>query len=89
MFDCVLPTRNARHGQAWVTGDETLSLKSERYKTDEQILDPGCDCSTCKAGYSRAFLRHMFSIGEYLAGRLVSVHNLHYLHRVIAEESQL
>jgi queuine tRNA-ribosyltransferase len=85
MFDCVLPTRNARHGQAWVSGDKTINLQSEAHKADEQVLDPGCDCTTCQAGYSRAFLRHLFNINEYLAGRLVSVHNLHYVARLMEE----
>jgi queuine tRNA-ribosyltransferase len=85
MWDCVLPTRNARHGQAWITGDQTLSLSAERYKADASPLDPGCDCTTCTSGYTRAFIRHMYTVHESLAGRLVSIHNLRYLRRVIDE----
>ncbi len=88
MFDCVLPTRNARHGQAWISGDKTLNLRSEEFKTDPSVIDPSCDCSTCTGGYSRAFLRHLFTVGEYLAGRLVSIHNLRYVNRIMEEPNK-
>lgn len=85
MLDCVLPTRNARHGTAWVTGDHTLRLTNAVFAQDSSPLDPGCDCYTCQAGYSRGFLRHQFKIKESLAGSLVSIHNLRYLIRVIED----
>jgi queuine tRNA-ribosyltransferase len=85
MWDCVLPTRNARHGQAWITGDKTINLRGEAYKEDLKPIDPGCDCLACTGPYSRAFIRHMFTVGENLAGRLVSIHNLRYVRRVLDE----
>ncbi len=85
MFDCVLPTRNARHGTAWIAGDKTVHLTNEKFTKDTKALDPGCDCYTCKAGYSRGFLRHQFKVGESLAGSLVSIHNIRYLQRICEE----
>lgn len=85
MLDCVLPTRNARHGQAWVTGDIKMQLTNEQFKTDISVIDPACDCTTCQAGYSRGFLRHQFKVGEPLAGTLVSIHNIRYLQRICEE----
>lgn len=82
MFDCVLPTRNGRHGQVWVTGDKRQNLNSLEFVSDPGPIDKKCDCQTCKAGYSRAFLRHLFKAGDPLAGSLTSVHNLHYLNRL-------
>lgn len=85
MWDCVLPTRNARHGQAWITGDKSLNLRAEAFKQDLSPLDDGCDCTTCTGPYMRAFIRHMLTVNEQLAGRLLSIHNLHYLRRVLDE----
>lgn len=85
-FDCVLPTRNARHGHAWVSGDKTLNLMNEVHINSTEVIDPDCDCRTCRAGYTRGYLRHLFKIGEMLAGRLVSVHNLRYLARLVENE---
>ncbi len=85
MMDCVLPTRNARHGSCWVKGDKKLHLTNEKYKDDPSILDKNCDCYTCKAGFSKGFLRHQFKAGESLAGSLVSIHNLRYLQRICEE----
>lgn len=82
MFDCVLPTRNARHGQAWVTGDKHINLHNLQFSSDNGLIDHECDCSTCKTGYSRAFIRHLFSVGEQLAGKLLSIHNLRYIQRI-------
>lgn len=87
MMDCVLPTRNARHGTAWISGDEKMRLTNVKYAKDPLVIDKLCDCATCLGGFSRGFLRHQFKIKESLAGSLVSVHNLRYLHR-IAEEYQ-
>ena len=137
MFDCVLPTRNGRHGSVWIhkpctcpgkTGkarlgrtsrpisgsdplrdpltvdnlrlarvprgitetrlkcktcgggrEEKLNLNNLKFATDPGPIDEYCDCNTCKTGYSRAFLRHLFKVGDPLAGSLTSVHNLRYL----------
>jgi len=76
MFDCVMPTRNARNGQALLrTG--RLVVRNARYKTDFRPLDEECGCPCCAGGYSRAYLRHLYIAGEILALRLLSVHNLH------------
>lgn len=85
MLDCVLPTRNGRHGSAWVSGDKQMHLTNAKYSNDKKPLDPACDCTTCKGGWSRGFLRHQFKVGEPLAGSLVSVHNLRYLNRICEE----
>lgn len=85
MFDCVLPTRNGRHGSLWITGDKKLSLKNGSHASDQQPIDKGCDCYTCQAGYSRAYLRHLFKMQDPLAGRLASIHNLRYLQRICEE----
>ncbi len=82
MLDCVLPTRNARHGTAWINGDKKIHLTNEKYATDTKPIDPKCDCSTCTSGYSRGFLRHQFKVGEPLAGTLTSIHNIRYLQRI-------
>lgn len=85
MLDCVLPTRNGRHGSAWITGDKMIHLTNERFKTDKNVLDPGCDCYTCTEGFSKGFLRHQFKVNEPLAGTLVSIHNIRYLNRICEE----
>lgn len=82
MLDCVLPTRNARHGTAWITGDKKIHLTNAKYIEDTDVIDPGCDCTTCLAGYSKGFLRHQFKVSEPLAGTLVSIHNIRYLERI-------
>ena len=82
MFDCVLPTRNGRHGQVWITGDKKLNLNNLEFANHPQTIDKTCDCNTCKTGYSRAFLRHLFKAADPLAGRLTSIHNLRYLARL-------
>ncbi len=82
MADCVLPTRNARHATVWVQGDKKLHLTNAQFTQDTSVIDPGCDCYTCKSGYSRGFLRHQFKVGEPLAGSLASIHNLRYLQRI-------
>ena len=76
MFDCVMPTSNARNGHLFTRfGD--LRIRNARYKTDEQPLDPTCACPTC-ARFSRAYLHHLDRCGEMLAPMLASVHNLHF-----------
>src|SRR5437762_2876707 len=74
MFDCVLPTRNGRNGQAF-TSRGKLNIKNARYTTDEQPLDEACYCSVCRR-HSRAFIRHLYQSGEMLASILLTHHNL-------------
>jgi len=76
MFDCVMPTRNARNGQLF-TRRGTLNIANSRHRTDTSPVDPECDCYTCR-NYSRAYLRHLYQSRELLAYRLNTLHNLHY-----------
>lgn len=85
MLDCVIPTRNGRHGVAWAKGDNKVHLTNAKYIDDPKVIDPGCDCTTCQAGYSRGFLCHQFKVKEPLAGALVSIHNIRYLQRICEE----
>ena len=82
MFDCVLPTRNGRHGSVWITGDKRLNLNNSHHATDKEPIDKACDCYTCQQGYSRAYLRHLFKMNDPLPGKLASIHNLRYLQRI-------
>lgn len=77
MFDCVLPTRIARHGTA-MTSKGRLLVKNKQYADDFSKLDENCSCYTC-SNYSRAYLRHLFKAGELLAFRLLSIHNIYFL----------
>ena len=76
LFDCVLPTRNARNGQLF-TRQGPLNIKNARYLTDNGPPDPACGCPTCKR-HSRAYLRHLFAAGEISASILNTVHNLYF-----------
>ena len=76
MFDCVMPTRNARNGQA-LTRTGRIVIKQAQYREDFGPLDPTCDCPTCTGGYTRAYLRHLYIAKEILVLRLFTVHNLH------------
>lgn len=76
MFDCVMPTRNARNGHLFVH-QGVIKIRNSRYKTDTGPLDPLCDCYTCK-NYSRSYLHHLDRTGEMLGPRLNTIHNLHY-----------
>jgi queuine tRNA-ribosyltransferase len=77
MFDCVMPTRNARNGQLF-TSDGVLVIRNAIHKDSPEPIDPDCPCATCRAGFPRAYLRHLFVAGELLYFRLASVHNLHF-----------
>jgi len=77
LFDCVLPTRNARNGQAFVSSGR-LVVKNSRYRSDPLPLDPACGCPVCLGGFSRSYIRHLYLAGEILAHRLLSEHNLHF-----------
>jgi queuine tRNA-ribosyltransferase len=74
LFDCVLPTRAARHGLAY-TSEGTVVIKQARYRSDAGPVDPACGCPTCRTA-SRAYLRHLFALGEPTAATLLTVHNL-------------
>jgi queuine tRNA-ribosyltransferase len=83
MFDCVMPTRNARNGHLFTRyGD--LRLRNARYKTDERPIDESCGCHTC-ANFSRAYLHHLDRCGEMLGPMLTSIHNLHYYLNLMRE----
>lgn len=82
LFDCVVPTREGRHGTALVD-EGRANVRQSSYRDDERPLDEGCGCYTCRH-FSRAYLRHLFLAGEHLAGRLVSLHNLYYLNQFVA-----
>ncbi|MFA5052129.1 MAG: tRNA guanosine(34) transglycosylase Tgt, partial [Patescibacteria group bacterium] len=91
MFDCVLPTRNARHGSlfVWKNADRTFArtfphtfyqemlIKQSRYSTDTKPIDRYCDCYTCRR-FSRAYLRHLFMSGDPLSQRLATIHNVYF-----------
>lgn len=77
MFDCVLPTRIARHGMA-MTSVGRVNIKNAKYERDFTALDPNCDCYTCR-NYSRAYLRHLFKADEILSSMLMTNHNIHFL----------
>lgn len=94
MFDCVMPTRNARNGHLFTRfGD--LKLRNARHRTDPRPLDPSCSCHTCRGstgadgqvsgGFSRAYLHHLERCGEMLGPMLASIHNLHYYLNLMAE----
>jgi queuine tRNA-ribosyltransferase len=83
MFDCVIPTRNARNGQVF-TWEGKITIKNARYREDARPLEEECECSACGGGYSRAYLRHLYLIGEILALRMLSDHNLHFYARLMA-----
>lgn len=76
MFDCVMPTRNARNGHLFVH-QGVIKIRNSRFKSDTKPLDPYCDCYTCQ-NYSRAYLHHLDKTGEMLGPRLNTIHNLHY-----------
>jgi queuine tRNA-ribosyltransferase len=83
MFDCVLPTRNARNGQVF-TPEGPLVIKHARHVRDEAPIDPTCACYTCRT-FSRAYLRHLFVSAELAAYRLLSLHNVHFFGALMRE----
>jgi queuine tRNA-ribosyltransferase len=86
MFDCVMPTRNARNGTLF-TSRGKLTIKNACYTDDERPVDENCRCYTC-AHFSRAYLRHLFMAKELLAYRLNTIHNLYYYSRLMEEMRQ-
>ena len=78
MFDCVLPTRIARHG-ALMTSKGRLNIRDKSNEYDLRVIDDECDCYTCKSGYTRSYLRHLYKCDEGFGKRLLSIHNIRFL----------
>ena len=85
-FDCVMPSRNARHGNLF-TWEGKINLLNEKYKTDSRPISEHCDCPACR-NYSRAYIRHLFKAGEMLGMRLAVLHNL-YFYNTLMEQIRL
>ncbi|MBE6742029.1 MAG: tRNA guanosine(34) transglycosylase Tgt [Ruminococcaceae bacterium] len=83
LFDCVMPARNARHGQLF-TKKGIININNAKYQCDENPIDESCTCSTCK-NYSRAYVRHLFKSNEMLGMRLAVIHNLHFYNNLMQE----
>lgn len=81
MFDCVVPTRNGRNGQAFTFSGE-LQLRNAPFKDDFSPIDPECGCFTCR-NYTRGYIRHLFNVGEILAMKLISLHNIFFYIKLI------
>ena len=77
MFDCVIPTRLARHGAAFVRGGMNIPIKAGRYTDDFSPVDERCSCYTC-SNFTKSYIRHLFNVGEILGLRLLTLHNIHY-----------
>jgi len=83
MFDCVIPTRVARHGTA-ITRAGNVAIKAAKWKFDQGPVEEGCDCYCCRS-FSRSYVRHLISCGEMLGLRLLTIHNLHAVNRFMSE----
>jgi queuine tRNA-ribosyltransferase len=83
LFDCVAPTRMGRNGAAF-TRDGRLNIKRAEFRTDRRPLDDACDCSACRR-FTRAYIRHLYTADEILGLRLLSLHNVHFLVRLMRE----
>jgi queuine tRNA-ribosyltransferase len=83
MFDCVMPTRNARNGH-YFTSTGTVRVRNAKYERDTRPIEEGCDCYACRNGYSRSYLRHLDRCNEMLAPMLGTLHNLRYYQRLMA-----
>jgi queuine tRNA-ribosyltransferase len=83
MFDCVMPTRNARNGFLF-TRHGTLRIRNAKFARDTRVIEDGCTCYTCRSGFSRAYLRHLDRCGEILASQLATMHNLHHYQQLMA-----
>ena len=82
-FDCVMPSRNARHGTLF-TSQGIVNINNAKYECDDTPLDPNCTCHTCR-NFSKGYLRHLFKANEILALRLAVIHNLHFYNQLMAE----
>ncbi len=87
MFDCVMPTRNARNGH-YFTAFGAVRIRNKQYEKDLQPIEPGCACYTCVSGFTRAYLRHLDRCNEMLASMLATIHNLHYYLQLMAQIRQ-
>lgn len=83
LFDCVMPARNARHGQVF-THQGVMNLNNEKYMLDDRPIEEGCTCEACQ-NYSRAYVRHLLKAGEMLGMRLAVIHNLHFYNNMMEE----
>ena len=85
MFDCVLPTRLARHGTVWVKGKRftKLSLRKSASRTNNSVIQKGCGCYACKEGFTRAYLSHLVRSKEVLGIRLLTLHNLYLIQELM------
>ena len=83
MFDCVMPTRNARNGFLF-TAEGTLRIRNAKYADDTRVIEEGCDCHACANGFSRAYLRHLDRCNEILGSQLATMHNLRHYQRLMA-----
>ena len=83
MFDCVMPTRNARNGHLFVS-DGIVKIRNAKYRDDTTTLDPECDCYTCKH-YTKSYLYYLDKCGEILGARLNTIHNLRYYQRLMEQ----
>lgn len=83
-FDCVYPSRNGRHGNLY-TDHGTLRIRNERYKLDPRPIDEHCGCPVCRAGYSRAYIRHLLKADEALGLRFAVMHNLWFYNHLMQE----
>ena len=83
LFDCVMPSRNARHGHVF-TSEGIRNLANSKYITDDRPLDEQCDCPACRT-FSRAYIRHLLKANEMLGMRLAVVHNLYFYNNLMAE----
>jgi queuine tRNA-ribosyltransferase len=84
MFDCVMPTRNARNGH-YFTHFGQVRIRNAQYEKDLQPIEPGCACYTCSKGYTRSYLRHLDRCNEILASMLATIHNLYYYQQLMRE----
>ena len=82
-FDCVMPSRNARHGHIF-TSEGIINIMNVKYERDDKPLDVNCNCPTCR-NFSRAYIRHLFKAKEMLAMRLAVMHNLYFYNNLMAE----
>jgi queuine tRNA-ribosyltransferase len=84
MFDCVMPTRNARNGH-YFTRFGQVRIRNAKYEQDLRPIEPGCACHACANGFTRAYLRHLDRCNEMLASMLATIHNLHYYQLLMRE----
>ncbi len=82
-FDCVMPSRNARHGHIF-TSQGILNIMNAKYQTDDSPIDPGCNCPTCRH-FSKAYIRHLFKSGEMMAQRAAVMHNLYFYNHLMQQ----